>query len=233
MKRLLAVMLAFVATGQVAHAQPRTEPRLAGGPERVCTEAEIRQALDGSYAGPPCRFTEMPTRPQAVSAAPSQAVHGRPADHRMANAQPAPVRRAAVSVQQPVLASRQQGNSFIASQQSSGTRTQTPVRQWPPQASTFIPATPARHSANRRVDRPANHAGETVHLSDGFFSGALVGGVERPYAPVYSYRGMILIAADGEVRTGHSALEHRVMQVRALDNRSAPVPHPAPRRAYP
>ncbi|WP_417492122.1 hypothetical protein [Maricaulis sp.] len=74
---------------------------------------------------------------------------------------------------------------------------------------------------------------ETVRLGDDFFTGGLVGGVERPFAPVYSYRGLILIAADGEVRTGHTRLDHRVLQVRALDQRAAPRPQALPRRAYP
>ncbi|MFT6462818.1 MAG: hypothetical protein ACJA0Y_002327, partial [Maricaulis maris] len=28
--------------------------------ERECSPQDIRQALAGDYAGPPCRFTEMP-----------------------------------------------------------------------------------------------------------------------------------------------------------------------------
>ena len=99
------------------------------------------------------------------------------------------------------------------------------MRQWPPQPSGPVSGT---------LPRPLqSDTGETVRLSDGFFDGALVGGVERPFVPLYGYRGLVLIAADGQVRTGHGGLEHRVLQVRALDQRTAPGPRTGPRRVYP
>lgn len=262
MERLLALMLVFAATTPFAAAQPQTEPRLAGGPERICSGDEIRQALDGSYAGPPCRFTEMPAGLDAVPQRPvPQHAAVQPAMAPPAH-DPQPVPLHLASRSQPVLArseqphpvsyganlpagrqplpagqhaavsQRHEGNSFIASQQSSSVRAHTVGRQWPP----LQPLPPAGHSSprpeSRRGEVEANR-GETIRLSDGFFSGGLVGGVERPFAPLYSYRGLILIAADGHVRTGHAGLDHRVLQVRALDHRRAAVPQTAPRRAYP
>ena len=210
-------MLAIAATAPVALAQPQTEPRLAGGPERICTDDEIRQALDGSYAGPPCRFTEMPVglgvspRPSAAQ----QPARVLPARHTASIAERRPIGQAQPVSRQSVVSARSEGRSYAASS------TQWSARQ---SASVIRPAPP----------RPAPAiAGETVRLSDGFFSGGLVGGVERPFVPLYSYRGVILIAADGQVRTGHDGLAHRVLQVRALDNRAASVPQPAARRSYP
>ena len=255
-------MLAVAATAPAALAQPQTEPRLAGAPERICSEEEIRQALEGSYAGPPCRFTEMPAGldaapqrpvPQAVavqapvaqpvpvqSAVRSQpvldeAALGRPVSY---SASVPPVRQQAPAIQHAVVSARHQGNAFIASQQASTfqthsvARTQSVGRQWPPQQPGPAAGSPSHRSDSRRGEAEP-YSGETVRLSDDFFSGSLVGGVERPFLPVYSYRGMILIAADGQVRTRHAGLDHRVLQVRALDNRPAPAPHAVPRRSYP
>ena len=206
MKRLLALTLMIAATTPAAFAQPQTEPRLAGAAEQTCSDDAIRQALAGSYTGPPCRFTDMPA---GLEAAPQ-----RP--------QPQPAARQAVT------SVHHEGNSFAATQQSTSFRTQTAGRQWPSQASD--PTTsPAAYPPRDRD----THAGEPIRLSDDFFRGGLVGGVERPFVPLYSYRGVILIGADGQVRTGHAGLEHRVLQVRALDYRTAPVQQPLPRRAYP
>lgn len=116
-------------------------------------------------------------------------------------------------------------SSHASSQQVTSWQAETSVRQWPPARSGPAVSVPSRQMA------PASN--ETVRLGVDFFSGGLVGGVERPFAPVYSYRGLILIAADGQVRTGHAGLEHRVLQTRALDQRAAPRPLPAPRRVYP
>lgn len=206
-------MLAVAVTTPVALAQSQTEPRLAGGAQPICSDAAIRQALAGNYAGPPCRFTEMP------------------ADLDAAPRRPLPQQTAVQPQIRPVAASaRHQGNTFTASQQSSSFRTQTAGRQWPPQPAARLAATPVHQTQSRG---PEQSAGEPIRLSDDFFSGGLVGGVERPFAPLYSYRGLILISADGQVRTGHAGLDHRVLQVRALDHRSVPVQQPMPRRAYP
>jgi hypothetical protein len=244
MRLLPALMLAVVATAPVAFAQPQNEPRLAGGPERVCSEDDIRRALAGSYTGPPCRFTDMPDgmdaaapqpdqRPQEMStdirpvpprtipsvALPSQPELARPVSYAGPVAQPRPVHRSTV------IATQQSGNAFLESQQSASWRAQTTVRQWPPQSSAPVSGVPPR--------QPPAGPGETVRLDDSFFSGALVGGVERPFTPLYGYRGLILIAADGEVRSGNAGLQHRVLRVRAMDHRTAPVPHTGPRRVYP
>lgn len=47
-----------------------------GGPERTCTADDIRQALAGDYAGPPCRFTEMPAGLDAPAPTTSLALAG-------------------------------------------------------------------------------------------------------------------------------------------------------------
>ncbi len=217
MKRLLVLMLAVAATAPIAIAQPQTEPRLAGGPQRDCTDDEIRQALDGSYAGPPCRFTEMPTGLGASPqhSAPQHPDQVRPARASAAAVQPRSVAQPQPVIRQPAVSTRSEARSYTASLQQSSTWQAAPaIRPAPPHR---VPAIVA----------------ETVRLSDGFFSGGLVGGVERPFVPLYSYRGVILIAADGQVRTGHAGLAHRVGQVRALDNQAAPVRQPAARRSYP
>ncbi|WP_417489214.1 hypothetical protein [Maricaulis sp.] len=253
MKRLLALMLAVAATNSVALGQSQTEPRLAGGPERICSADEIRQALEGSYTGSPCRFTEMPDAenaalqrpvPQQMAARPAlmptapQSVSLRPAaGSQPVLARPEPVRPVSYSANRPAnrpstASQRHDARTVTTSQQSPGLRvqgverTQLAGRQWPPQQ----PVSASGRSAHQTAPQ-----GETVRLGDDFFSGALVGGVERPFAPVYSYRGVILIAADGQVRTGHAGPGHRVRQVRALDHATvpAPVPHLAQRRVYP
>lgn len=226
MKRLLALMLAFAATTPVALAQPQTEPRLAGGAERICTDDEIRQALDGSYAGSPCRFTEMPAGLDARSqnSVRQQPHPASPVHYGAANVPPRPVGQP-VSVTRPAFASgHTETSSYTASQQHAAWRSESVVR----------PALQAPVQRRPAPQRPVMAStGDTVRLSNDFFTGGLVGGVERPFVPLYSYRGVILIAADGQVRTGHAGLAHRVLQVRALDNRAVPVPQPAVRRSYP
>tara|TARA_R110002096_G_scaffold131906_8_gene281999 strand:- start:2061 stop:2750 length:690 start_codon:yes stop_codon:yes gene_type:complete len=229
MKRLLALMLAFAATTPAALTQPQTEPRLAGGPERICTDDEIRQALEGSYAGPPCSFTEMPAGRDALAQnpAPQQLDAVMPTQYRTAHVPPQPLGQPVT--RQAFVSGHSESSSYTASQQHAAWRSESVVR----------PALQAPVQHRPAQQRQALHgsaqaiAGETVRLSDGFFTGGLVGGVERPFAPLYSYRGVILIAADGQVRTGHAGLAHRVLQVRALDNRPVPVPQPAVRRSYP
>lgn len=231
MKRLLALMLAFAATTPLALAQPQTEPRLAGGPERICTDDEIRQALEGSYAGPPCRFTEMPTgRDVRSQNSVRQPPHpAPPVQYSAANLPARPVGQPVPVTRQAFVSAHSGSSSFAASQQQSAWRSESVVR---PALQAPVQHRPAQAGPARQ--RPVQAlAGETVRLSDGFFTGGLVGGVERPFAPLYSYRGVILIAADGQVRTGHAGLAHRVLQVRALDNRPVPVPQPAVRRSYP
>jgi len=85
-----------------------------------------------------------------------------------------------------------------------------------------------RHTVTQTADF-APPARETVTLDPGFFTGPLAGGVERPFTPLYSYRGIVLISASGEVRTRFAGLTHTTRQVRAMDTRRA---H-APARAYP
>lgn len=85
-----------------------------------------------------------------------------------------------------------------------------------------------RHMVTQTADF-APPARETVTLDDSFFTGPLAGGVERPFTPLYSYRGIVLISASGEVRTRFAGLTHTTRQVRALDTRRAHVPA----RAYP
>ncbi|GLK52828.1 hypothetical protein [Maricaulis virginensis] len=85
-----------------------------------------------------------------------------------------------------------------------------------------------RHRVTQTADyAPASR--ETLTLDPSFFTGALAGGVERPFTPLYSYRGIVLISASGEVRTRFAGLSHTARQVRAMDTRRA---H-APARAYP
>ncbi|SDM16964.1 hypothetical protein [Maricaulis salignorans] len=230
MKRLLALMLAVAAATPVALAQPQTEPRLAGGPERICSAAEIRQALDGSYTGSPCRFTEMPDGLEAV---PAGAVALR-AGNRPAMTAPT-VSLQSASHSQPVLARPAQVSPeqvWPVSYSANMPNTQPPAVSQRYQGATVTTSQQPVPASGRSVHQRAPQA-ETVRLGDDFFVGTLVGGVERPFAPVYSYRGVILIAADGRVRAGHAGLGHRARQVRALDHRTAPVPHVAPRRAYP
>ncbi|MBO6763479.1 hypothetical protein [Maricaulis sp.] len=69
---------------------------------------------------------------------------------------------------------------------------------------------------------------ETVTLDPSFFTGPLAGGVERPFTPLYSYRGIVLIAASGEVRTRLAGMPHATRRVRAMDTQAR-----AAVRAYP
>jgi hypothetical protein len=75
---------------------------------------------------------------------------------------------------------------------------------------------------------PTRPSGERVVLDEAFFASGLAGGVERPQVPLYSYRGIILISADGRVQTAHAGLAHRTRIVRAMDAAQA-----GSRRAYP
>jgi hypothetical protein len=87
----------------------------------------------------------------------------------------------------------------------------------------------SRHeSAYRSVSTERRSANSVVTLPDTFFAGPSAGGVERYAPPLYSYRGLILIAADGRVSYGTSLLAHRSNIVRAMD-RIGPTP---PRSAY-
>jgi len=80
-----------------------------------------------------------------------------------------------------------------------------------------------REARRHRAPQP-----ETVVLSDSFFAGPLAGGVERSFTPLYSYRGIVLISASGETRTGFSGVRHLTRRTRALDAHRGTPP-----RAYP
>jgi hypothetical protein len=82
------------------------------------------------------------------------------------------------------------------------------------------------------AERPRENT--AITLPETFFSGPSSGGVERRSAPLYSYRGLILISADGRVSYGSSLLAHRSNIVRAMD-RVGPNPprSKAPQRVYP
>lgn len=81
------------------------------------------------------------------------------------------------------------------------------------------------HNAPPRPADPGPARRETVTLDDSFFTGSLAGGVERPFTPIYSYRGIVLISASGETRTGYSAVRHLTRQVRELDRHPSPMRH--------
>ena len=49
---LAALLVTFILSSEPVAAQARTD--------RACSADDVRQALAGDYAGPPCRFTEMP-----------------------------------------------------------------------------------------------------------------------------------------------------------------------------
>ncbi|WP_203291047.1 hypothetical protein [Maricaulis parjimensis] len=103
-----------------------------------------------------------------------------------------------------------------------------------------VPARPALEAPRAQMSPPparpvAEPVRERVVLQDDFFTGSLVGGVERPgFQPVYSYRGLILIGADGRVRTGFAGPPTSLTrQVRAMDRPSIGRPVITPPRAYP
>lgn len=148
-------------------------------PRRACSDADIRAALAGEYAGEPCRFTHMP-------------------DDVTVPARSAPV----TLLGAPVSSSVSPANSV-----------------------------PDAHSGPFRVREEHIEAAvtDTVVLPDAFFTSGLTGGVERPYRPVYAYRGLILIAADGEVRQGFAGLERRVGTVRSMERATTSTV----RRSYP
>lgn len=176
--RALAIILttALWTAGTAVMAQPAR-------PERECSAADIERALAGDYAGPPCRFTQMPENASA------------PVPARQTGSRPVELLGA------PVSSSVEPG-----------------FRHAP--AVSAPPAVSVRH-----VERQDEH---TVVLDEAFFASGLTGGVERPYRPVYVYRGLILIAADGEVRTGFAGWDRRVGTTRVMDRLPARPP-----RAYP
>lgn len=101
-----------------------------------------------------------------------------------------------------------------------------------PVSSSVMPVSGRQAAFSGPLPAPVRHVeaqGErTVVLDEAFFASGLTGGVERPYRPVYIYRGMILIAADGEARTGYPGWDRRVGTARVMDR--LPV---RPPRAYP
>ena len=135
-------------------------PVSAQAQARTCTADEIEAALAGHYAGPPCRFSEMPDRPIAPRAG--------------------------------------------------------PVRRSPPPA--------IHHPPREPIAAPR---GTVVTLPDSFFAAASAGGVERPLAPLYSYRGIIVIDAAGQSSVRMAGLEHRRRVVRAMDRAHRPAPRTA------
>lgn len=66
-------------------------------------------------------------------------------------------------------------------------------------------------------ERPVS--GKPVVLPDSFFVAGSSGGVERPHRPIYTYRGLILIAADGRARTRLDLVAPRLDYRRAMDVR--------------
>jgi hypothetical protein len=89
-------------------------------------------------------------------------------------------------------------------------------------------------STHRSMSAQRANERSVVTLPDSFFRGSQTGGVERYSPPLYSYRGLILIAADGRVSYGASLLAHRSNIVRAMD-RVGPTPPRSntQQRAYP
>ena len=181
-------------------------PVLAQGPavpQRDCSPEDIRQALAGAYTGPPCRFTEMPAGAQPAPRADFQA----------------DVRRLAGARQTRGEALHNDGEvvTYAGDSMSRSAHHDAGVRE----VRNFEPT--RRHREPRPAPQP-----EPVRLSDSFFTGPLAGGVERPFTPIYSYRGIVLISASGETRTGFSGVRHLTRRTRALD------PHrTGPARAYP
>jgi hypothetical protein len=268
-------------------------------PERECSPADIELALAGDYAGPPCRFTQMPegaspssvvrteqSRPEALlggpvppsaperrarpdtpdlQPAPEQhagarisrsrpgALLGAPVSHRPAAApRPAPARHAEVRTVPPRSAARM--DAFVSAPPPREPRYRPPatepqpihVRHGEVRASRSrpveLPGSPVSASVSpdfhhRRaypdpLPAPVRHveaeSERTVVLDETFFASGLTGGVERPYRPLHVYRGVILIAADGEMRTGFPGWHRRVGTARVMDRLPAQPP-----RAYP
>ncbi len=179
----------------------------SGVPSRECSAEDIRQAMAGEYSGPPCRFTNLPDGMDASSVP--------VAEPRLAGGPP-PRTRAQAAVRSE--AEYRSSSSFRTSTQHTSLSGSVPSQPAPQVRPAMAPAplTPARPS------------GERVVLDEAFFASGLAGGVERPQVPLYSYRGIILIGADGRVQTAHAGLAHRTRIVRAMDAAQA-----GPRRAYP
>lgn len=171
-------------------------------PQRACSPEDIRLALAGEYTGPPCRFTEMPAGAEAGT----QVAARTDFEADVARLDGAPHTRRAERVQ----ASRPAGVdvSRVSRPRVAMSRNVT------------VPAGPG--------PAPGPARRETVTLDDSFFTGPLTGGVERPFTPLYSYRGIVLISASGETRTGFSAVRHLTRRTHALDTHRA-----GPARAYP
>jgi hypothetical protein len=82
--RILSLMIAL--TGLTLGSTAATAQSV---PVRECSPEDIRQALAGDYAGPPCRFTDMPAdaSPQLAGARPAvrdERAYTRPEPRRMA-----------------------------------------------------------------------------------------------------------------------------------------------------
>ncbi|MHA6287949.1 hypothetical protein [Maricaulis sp. CAU 1757] len=159
---LAVVGLTLLGLPLVAHGQ-------APAPARECSAADIEAALAGSYAGPPCRFTEMPDRSEAARQV---------SPRTTALAAPPPVREARqYSTFQPAALPAQSA--------------------WPVSEERREVAF-ERRSDHRESRHYEAHSGTgPVTLRDGFFRDGLAGGVERYGPPLYSYRGLILIDAGG------------------------------------
>lgn len=175
-------------------------------PQRACSPEDIRLALAGEYTGPPCRFTEMPAGAEVGAQAGAPAAARTDFEADVARLDGAPQTRRAERAQ----ASRPAGMdvSLVSRPRRTMSRNVT------------VPAGPG--------PVPGLARRETVTLDDSFFTGPLTGGVERPFMPLYSYRGIVLISASGETRTGFSAVRHLTRRTRALDTHRA-----GPARAYP
>ncbi|WP_323760833.1 hypothetical protein [Maricaulis sp.] len=142
---------------------------------RECSPDDIRQALAGDYAGPPCRFTDMPDGADAAPRRPSPQLAGAP-----------PARRPAAPPVVPE--SRVVSESRVAS---------TPRVRPAPRA--VVPQVRPIRTRAVETSRSQDPSRETVRLDDSFFTGGLTGGVGRAPTIRYVYRGVIVI--DGSGRT--------------------------------
>ena len=86
----------------------------------------------------------------------------------------------------------------------------------------------AGHEAGQVEIEKLEHE-RSIILSRDFFDSPLAGGVETQ-APLYSYRGYILISANGQVSYGHRGLAHATLQIRAMDEAPLIPPRPFVRR---
>jgi hypothetical protein len=221
------------APGATAGAQ-----ELLGGPVE-CSQADFELALAGEYTGPPCRFVQrpdspapqLPERPQIERSTaarplaermPAQTQQARPA----MSAQHVPSRSQVRPAATPVFEPRRPAPRNSRVYQADSTQSFTHQRQ-------SISTGDARSRTSRVYQAGsrgsvAEHA-ETVTLGDEFFQGSLTGGVERPGAPLYNYRGLILIDASGRTSYGHNTLPHRPRVTRAMDATG----YQPPRASYP